>query len=29
MEPNEQSRETVTLVTLGPGGACHERAAIE
>lgn len=29
MEPNEQSREPVTLVTLGPAGTCHERAAIE
>jgi hypothetical protein len=29
MEPNEQSREKVTLVTLGPGGTCHERAAVE
>ena len=29
MEPNEHSRETVTLVTLGPGGTCHERAAVE
>jgi hypothetical protein len=29
MEPNRESREKVTLVTLGPGGTCHERAAIE
>jgi hypothetical protein len=29
MEPIQNSREKVTLVTLGPGGTCHERAAIE
>ena len=29
MEPGDSHRETVTLVTLGPGGTCHERAAIE
>jgi hypothetical protein len=29
MEPTEGNRETVTLVTLGPTGTCHERAAIE
>jgi len=29
MEPGDSNRETVTLVTLGPGGTCHERAAIE
>ncbi len=29
MEPSEANRETVTLVTLGPTGTCHERAAIE
>jgi hypothetical protein len=29
MEPGESNRDTVTLVTLGPGGTCHERAAIE
>lgn len=29
MEPGNPHRETVTLVTLGPGGTCHERAAIE
>lgn len=29
MEPRERNRETVTLVTLGPTGTCHERAAIE
>lgn len=29
MEPNEGHREKVTLVTLGPTGTCHERAAIE
>jgi hypothetical protein len=29
MEPGKDSREKVTLVTLGPGGTCHERAAIE
>lgn len=29
MEPKEGHRETVTLVTLGPTGTCHERAAIE
>lgn len=29
MEPGESHRETVTLVTLGPTGTCHERAAIE
>jgi hypothetical protein len=29
MEPKEGNRETVTLVTLGPTGTCHERAAIQ
>ena len=29
MESGEQHREKVTLVTLGPTGTCHERAAIE
>jgi hypothetical protein len=29
MEFNEKSGETITLVTLGPEGTCHERAAIE
>ena len=29
MEPTEAHREKVTLVTLGPTGTCHERAAIE
>lgn len=29
MEPGDSNRDTVTLVTLGPGGTCHERAAIE
>jgi hypothetical protein len=29
MEPKEGHRETVTLVTLGPTGTCHERAAIQ
>jgi hypothetical protein len=29
MEPKEEHRETVTLVTLGPTGTCHERAAIQ
>ena len=29
MEPGEANREKVTLVTLGPEGTCHERAAIE
>jgi hypothetical protein len=29
MEPGNSHREEVTLVTLGPGGTCHERAAIE
>src|ERR1700710_2519385 len=29
MEPGEAHREKVTLVTLGPTGTCHERAAIE
>lgn len=29
MEPTEAHREKVTLVTLGPAGTCHERAAIE
>jgi hypothetical protein len=29
MEPRDGNRETVTLVTLGPTGTCHERAAIE
>jgi hypothetical protein len=29
MEPGENKRGTVTLVTLGPTGTCHERAAIE
>ncbi|HEY2716135.1 MAG TPA: hypothetical protein VGI73_07935 [Solirubrobacterales bacterium] len=29
MEPGNPHREKVTLVTLGPGGTCHERAAIE
>jgi hypothetical protein len=29
MEPTEAHREKVTLVTLGPSGTCHERAAIE
>lgn len=29
MEPGKSHREAVTLVTLGPGGTCHERAAIE
>jgi hypothetical protein len=29
MGPGENKRETVTLVTLGPMGTCHERAAIE
>jgi hypothetical protein len=29
MEPDKANRETVTLVTLGPGGTCHERAASE
>ena len=29
MEPVNSNREKVTLVTLGPGGTCHERAAIE
>jgi hypothetical protein len=29
MEPKDGNRETVTLVTLGPTGTCHERAAIE
>lgn len=28
MEPTTKRREKVTLVTLGPGGTCHERAAI-
>jgi hypothetical protein len=28
MEPSEGHREKVTLVTLGPTGTCHERAAI-
>jgi hypothetical protein len=29
MELGNSNREKVTLVTLGPGGTCHERAAIE
>jgi hypothetical protein len=29
MGPGENNREKVTLVTLGPTGTCHERAAIE
>jgi hypothetical protein len=29
MEPSEGHRGKVTLVTLGPTGTCHERAAIE
>ena len=29
MGPGEDKRGTVTLVTLGPTGTCHERAAIE
>jgi hypothetical protein len=29
MGPDENKRGTVTLVTLGPTGTCHERAAIE
>ncbi len=29
MEPTNAHRGKVTLVTLGPGGTCHERAAIE
>ena len=29
MGPGEESSEKVTLVTLGPTGTCHERAAIE
>jgi hypothetical protein len=29
MGPGEENREKVTLVTLGPTGTCHERAAIE
>jgi hypothetical protein len=29
MEPTEAHRKKVTLVTLGPTGTCHERAAIE
>jgi hypothetical protein len=29
MGPAAEHRETVTLVTLGPTGTCHERAAIE
>jgi hypothetical protein len=29
MELGNSHREKVTLVTLGPGGTCHERAAIE
>jgi hypothetical protein len=29
MEPVNAHRERVTLVTLGPEGTCHERAAIE
>jgi hypothetical protein len=29
MGPGGEHRETVTLVTLGPTGTCHERAAIE
>jgi hypothetical protein len=29
MEPDSDNRGKVTLVTLGPTGTCHERAAIE
>jgi hypothetical protein len=29
MELGNSHREQITLVTLGPGGTCHERAAIE
>jgi hypothetical protein len=29
MEPGNPHRGKVTLVTLGPGGTCHERAVIE
>jgi len=29
MEPGNANRGKVTLVTLGPGGTCHERAATE
>ena len=29
MEPGTANRGKVTLMTLGPGGTCHERAAIE
>jgi hypothetical protein len=29
MEPSEEHREAIKLVTLGPEGTCHERAAIE
>jgi len=29
MEPGNANRGEVTLVTLGPGGTCHERAATE
>lgn len=28
MEPRDEQRETIALVTLGPTGTCHERAVI-
>lgn len=29
MEPEEERHDKVTLITLGPGGTCHERAVTE